>query len=102
MRACWARTAAMSACHLPRQLTSPCLPFPSCPALQIQQEEMAQCAERLACGAGLLALRPMPGSVRGGGQPDWDAFAGLPAGELGVSLRSGSKQWQATAGCGAI
>lgn len=45
---------------------------------------MAQCAERLACGAGLLALRPMPGTARSGGSPDWDAFAGLPAGELGV------------------
>lgn len=58
---------------------------------QIQQEEMAQCAERLACGAGLLALRPLPGSA------DWDAFAGLPAGELGVSCW---QEWRVAGGCG--
>ena len=62
---------------------------------------MAQCAERLACGAGLLALRPMPASARGGGAPDWDAFAGLPAGELGVSCGAGASA-QAAGGQAAV
>lgn len=66
-------------------LAAPLPPSPSSANKQIQQEEMGQCAERLACGAGLLALRPCPGSGGPGGPPAWDALAGLPAEELGVS-----------------
>ena len=46
---------------------------------EIQQEEMAQCAHRLACGAGLAALHPADDGV------GWRAVGGLPPTTLGVS-----------------
>ena len=48
---------------------------------EIQQEEMAACAERLATGGGLLALRPRAGAPRGA----WHRLAGLSAAQLGVA-----------------
>lgn len=44
---------------------------------EIQQEEMALCAERLASGGGLVALRPASGGR-------WQELRGLPPAQLGV------------------
>ncbi len=60
---------------------------------EIQQEEMAQCAERLASGAGLVALRPrLPGTAgssggdaAGGASVEWEPHGQLSAASLGVS-----------------
>lgn len=51
---------------------------------EIQQEEMAQCAERLACGTGLVALRPCAARDGRGGVA-WERLARLPRAALGVS-----------------
>lgn len=60
---------------------------------EIQQEEMAQCAERLAGGAGLVALRPRRAPAGAASvdraaadsSVEWDRHGRLPAAALGVS-----------------
>lgn len=49
---------------------------------EIQLEEMAACAERLAGGCGLVALRPRPRAPPGA---RWDRLARLPPAQLGVA-----------------
>ncbi|KAL4448173.1 hypothetical protein ABPG75_005392 [Micractinium tetrahymenae] len=54
---------------------------------EIQQEEMAQCAERLAAGAGLVALRPRAprAGAAGGASVEWERHGRLPPAALGVA-----------------
>lgn len=49
---------------------------------EIQLEEMAQCAERLAGGVGLVALRPRPGAPPG---TQWERAEGVSPEALGIS-----------------
>jgi hypothetical protein len=53
---------------------------------EIQQDEMAQCAERLANGIGLVALRPRPPppGASSAASASWDRVSRLPASELGI------------------